>query len=178
MSTLPKVSRVTSYAKTFTTALEDEFKKRTNRVAERVRQKLRENLSTAGAGTPSKPGEYSRSQSGAMVRGIKTVITRRSPYTVRIVNRAAHNAAQEFGTSGGQMITPKRANVLAFPMGKGGKKSGTGGTVFTKRVKRGAIKPRANERRTLESLREVIRAIYTRGIPEFKGKNKAIVRIG
>lgn len=171
----PKVARVTSYAKTFTKAFEAEFAKRTNRVAERVRAKLRENLSVAGSGTPSKPGEFSRSQSGEMARGVRTVIAKRSPYTVRVVNRAKHADAQEFGTRGGQVIVPKRAKALAFPGGTVGGKQ----TVFAKRVVRGAIKPRGNARRTLAAMRATIRAIYTRGIPEFKsGKNKTIVRIG
>jgi len=171
----PKVARVTSYAKTFTKALEAEFAKRTQRVAERVRAKLRENLSVAGSGTPSKPGEYSRSQSGEMARGVKTVIAKRSPYTVRIVNRAPHDGAQEFGTKAGQVITPKKASALVFTGGTVGSKR----TVFTKRVRRGAIKARGNARRTLESMRAVIKAIYTRGIPDMKsGKNRTIVRIG
>lgn len=173
MAVNPKV-RVTVYPQKFVAAISEEFAKRTARAAEVVKEDLRNNLSTPGNGQPSKPGEFPRMQSGKMYRGVKTVVAKRSPYTVRIVNRAAHNDFQEFGTAGGKIITPVRAKALRFTVGGASGRN----VIYTKRVKQGAIKARAQGRRTLEEAREKIRKIYTRGIRDMLKGNKAIVRLG
>ncbi len=170
MSSSPRV-KVTSYPKKFIAGMEEEFAKRTKRAAEVIAQDLRKNLSTVGGGNPSKPDGFPHMQSGALMRGVRVRVSKRAPYTCRVENRSGHNDPLEFGTAGGKIIAPKTGKALRFH--KGGK------AVFVKWVKQGAIKPRAQARRTLEAGREKIRAIYTRGIPELKGGgNKAIVRIG
>lgn len=165
--------RVTSYAKAYTKELTAEFEKRTRRAAEVIAQELRKNLSTPGP-QPSKPGGFPHTQSGKMLRGVRTVVGKKAPYTVRVKINAAHADAQEFGAKGGTLIVPNRALALRFTAwGAGG-----GKTVFTSRVKKGVLKARSPIRRTLELSREKIRKIYTRGIPALKGKgNKAIVRL-
>ena len=174
MADLPKLARVTSYAKNFTKALQDEFEKRTRRVAELVRQQIRQNLARTGGGKASAPGEFPRLQSGKLYRGVRTRLSSRSPYSFRIDNKEGYGDYLEFGTKGGKIITPVQAKALKFTVFKGARSS----TVFTHRVKQGAIKPRSWARRTLVEMRETIRAVYTRGIPELKGKGKTTVRIG
>lgn len=166
-------TKVTSYAKAYTKELAAIFQKRTRRVAQVVAEELRKNLSTPGP-QPSSPSEFPHMQSGAMMRGVRTVVSKASPYTVRVKINAPHADFQEFGAKGGTIIVPKRAAALRFVAhGLGGK------TVFTKRVKKGTLKGRHPIERTLKMSREKIRAIYTRGIPELKkrGGNKAVVRI-
>lgn len=170
MPPLPKVARVTTYTKEFTAVLQKEFERRTKRAAEVVRDQLRLNLSQPGGGQPSKPGEFPRMQKGALVRGVYTKLSSSSPYTFRILNRAKHNAAQEYGTTGGKIIVPKKAAALRFMAG--------GKVVFSKRVRQGAISARAQARRTLQEMRPVIRAIYTRGISGMMKGNKLTLRIG
>lgn len=166
-----KVARVVSYASKFTKQLEDEFKRRTRIAAEKVRKELRQNLSKPGGpNQASAAGEYPRTRSGKLVRGVYTKLSKSSPYTFRVLNRAAYNDPLEYGSKGGKTITPKRAKVLAFPA--------KGGTVFTKRVRRGTIRPRSHARRTLESLRPVLKAIYTRGISGMLQGNRANLRLG
>lgn len=165
--------RVTSYAKNFEKTLAAEFQKRTRRAAEVIAQELRKNLSTPGP-QPSAPGAYPHMQSGKMMRGVRTVVGKRSPYTVKVKINAPHADAQEFGAKGGTVIVPKRAKALKFTAWGGG----GGKVVFAKRVKKGKLAARAPIKRTLEASREKIRKIYTRGILELKGRgNKAVVRI-
>lgn len=167
--------RVTSYAKRFTDALAAEFKKRTKRAAEVLATELRRNLSSAGRGAPSAPGQFPRMQSGALLRGVRVRVTRESPYTVRLTNVAPHAVFMEKGTSGGTVFGPVKAKALRFvPRGAGG---AAGKPVFTKLVKRGAIKARQPLKKTAEQAREKVRRIFTRGVPELKSGNKAVVRI-
>lgn len=164
-----KVARVTSYAKQFTAELQKEFERRTRIAAERVRKELRANLSKPGGPNQKGGDEYPRMRKGKLVRGVYTKLSKSSPYTFRILNRMPYNDPLEYGSKGGQTVKPKRAKALAF--------SAKGGTVFAKRVKRGTIRPRSHARRTLESLRPVLKAIYTRGISGMLNGN-ARLRLG
>lgn len=166
--------KVTSYAKQYAKELAEEFKKRTQRASEVIAQELRKNLSSPGP-APSKPGEFPHMQSGRMVKGVRTVVGKRSPYTVRVKINAPHADAQEFGARGGTIIRPKNVSALKFRAWGAG---GGGKTVFAASVKKGVLAARAPIKKTLEGCREKVRKIYTRGIPALKGKgNKAIVRI-
>lgn len=168
--------RVTSYAKRFSEVLAAEFKRRTKRAAEVLATELKRNLSSAGRGTPSAPGQFPRLQSGALLRGVRVRVSKESPYTVRITNKAPHADFIELGTKGGTVFGPVRAKALRFvPRGAGGL---AGKPIFVKRVKHGLIKAREPMRRTARENRDKIRRIFTRGVPELKGgSNKAVVRI-
>lgn len=170
-------TKVTSYAKQYTKEMAKVFQKRTRRVAEVIAQELRKNLSSPGP-KPSKPSEFPKMQSGAMVRGVRTVVTGRSPYTVRVTNTAPHAQAQEVGAKGGTVIVPTRGKALKF---KTWGPFGSGKTVFAKAVTKGKLAARSPIKRTLQAMRGKIKKIYTRGVAELKGNsksgNKAIIRL-
>ncbi len=166
--------RVTSYARDFSEKIRKEFERRTRIAAERVRAQLRLNLSHAGGGRPSKPGEFPHKQTGRLMSGVRTVFSKSSPYSFRVINRAPYNDALEGGTVGGQIVTPKSKGVLRFNL----KGTAKGGVVFTKKVRRGSIAARHQGRKTLEQMREVLKKIYTRGIADMMKGNRTTIRIG
>lgn len=167
---LAKRPRVTHWVPEYTKEIELEYKRRTKRAAEVIRDRIRQNIGRPYGGTASKEGEYPKKRSGKMQKGVKTRLGRRSPYTFTVYNTEDYADHLEYDTKGGKVIVPVAKKVLAWQgSGKGAK------TIFAKRVVQGPIKGRSFMRRTLAESRGVIAAIYTRGL---KVKQKGTLRIG
>lgn len=161
-SPLPKLSRLVVYTSRYTKLIEREYERRVQRAAEVIRAKIRKNISRGGQGRHSKPGEYPRRQSGKLMRGVKTRPGRRSNLTFTVYNTMFYGDYLEYGTRGGKIIVPKRARVLSWRSWSGRKKV----RVYATRVRQGAIRDRSFQRRTMVENRAVLKAIFSRALPD------------
>lgn len=131
-----------------------EYIRRLYQAAERLRQQVQDNISSAGT---SKAGDFPASDSGRLRNSIFADVDERN-LTITIGSPLRYALWLEYGTSGGQTITAKGGGVLAW------RDRQTGKMVFAKYIRQGAIRARPFFRQTFAQAQGWLRAHFERPI--------------